>query len=276
MRSSDNAEQLQRIAARGRLAVRHVDGRSRVAELFQEGAAKIRMPARSAGPLEAVLINTAGGLTGGDRLAWEIAVGESARASITTQACEKIYRALAGYAEISCTMTVGVGGWLAWLPQETILFDRSALRRRLTIDLATGAQALIVEATIFGRHAMGETLDVAEFRDRWNVRRQGKLIHGEAFAVGPEVAATLARSAATAGAGALASVLLVSDRASTHLRAVRDIIGEHGGASAWQVAGSGKLLARIYAEDSYCLRKRLVPLIELLNEGAGLPKLWSL
>lgn len=276
MQSADNADQLQRVAARGRLTVRHVDGRSRIAELYQEGAAKIRMPARAADPLEAVLINTAGGLTGGDRIAWEIAVGEGAAASITTQACEKIYRASTGFAEVSCEMSVGDGGWLAWLPQETILFDRSALRRRLTVELATGAQALIVEATIFGRRAMGETVDVAEFRDLWKVRRQGKLVHGEAFAIGPEVAATLGGSAVTAGASALATVLLVSDRASTHLDAVRDIIGEHGGASAWQVAGSGKLLARIYAEESYWLRKRLVPVIELLNERAGLPKLWSL
>ncbi|TIM59883.1 MAG: urease accessory protein UreD, partial [Mesorhizobium sp.] len=49
-----------------------------------------------------------------------------------------------------------------------------------------------------------------------------------------------------------------------------------GDASVWSVKKSGKLLARLFAEDGYQLRKRLVPLVELLNGRAGLPKLWSL
>ncbi|TIU63331.1 MAG: urease accessory protein UreD, partial [Mesorhizobium sp.] len=49
-----------------------------------------------------------------------------------------------------------------------------------------------------------------------------------------------------------------------------------GGASFWSVGRSGKLLARLTAGDGYQLRKRLVPLVELLNGRAGLPKLWSL
>lgn len=276
MRHAETAEGLQRVAARGRLSVRNRSGRTRIAELYQEGAAKIRMPATSADPLEAVLINTAGGLTGGDRIAWEVEIGDGASASLTTQACEKVYRSSGGHAQTNCTMTVGAGGRLAWLPQETIVFDRAAFRRYIEVELADGAEALLVEATIFGRRAMGEAVGQAEFRDRWRIRRGGKLVHAEDFAIGPDVAATLARSAVTGGSVALATVLLVNGRASVHLDAVRSEIGEHGSASSWEVAGSGKLLARLYAEDGYSLRKRLIPLIELLNGEAGLPKLWSL
>jgi urease accessory protein len=276
MRHVETAEELQRVAARGRLSVRKRSGRTRLAELYQEGAAKIRMPATSADPLEAVLINTAGGLTGGDRIAWEVEIGQNASASLTTQACEKVYRSAGGHAETNCVMTVGAGARLAWLPQETIVFDRAAFRRRIDIDLADGAEALVVEATIFGRRAMGEAVDQAEFRDRWRVRHEGKLVHAEDFAIGPDVAAMLARSAVGGGSVALATVLLVSGQASMHLDAVRAAIGERGGASSWQVAGSGKLLARLYDEDGYSLRKRLMPLIGLLNGKAGLPKLWSL
>jgi urease accessory protein len=39
-------------------------------------------------------------------------------------------------------LTVGPGGWLDWLPQETILFDRAALDRRTVIDLAAARAAL--------------------------------------------------------------------------------------------------------------------------------------
>lgn len=266
---------LQRVEARARLAVQHVDGRSRISRLYQDGSARIRMPRVTRDPLEAVLINTAGGLTGGDRIAWSIDIGAGASAVVTTQACEKVYRALAGRAEMNCELSVGAGGRLAWLPQETILFDRAAFSRRLDVDLGESAEALIVEATVFGRLAMGESAAHAMFRDRWRVRRGGRMVHAEDFAIGPELAATLRRSAVGQGAIAWATVLLVSDEAGRHLDAVRSIIGEAGGTSAWTAGKSGKLLARVYADDSYALRKRLVPLIELLNGQAGLPKVWS-
>ena len=61
---------------RGRALPCASGGRTRVERLYQEGAAKIRMPrTSSADPLEAMLINTAGGLTGGDRLDWQIEAG---------------------------------------------------------------------------------------------------------------------------------------------------------------------------------------------------------
>ncbi len=268
--------EMQRVSAVGRLAVRRSAGRSRLARLYQEGAAKIRMPAVDADPFEAVLINTAGGLTGGDRLSWQVEVDDGAAASVTTQACEKVYRSAGGRAEVSCSLGVGRDACLAWLPQETIVYREAALARRFEVDLAPGARLLMAEATVFGRLAMGETVDRGMFRDRWRVRRDGRLVHAEDFAVGPDIAATLARSAATGGATAMATVLLVDDDPARHLDAVRAIVGERGGASVWSVGGSGKLLARLVEEDGYCLRRRLVPLLDLLNGKAGLPKTWSL
>ena len=268
--------EMQRVAAVGRLAVRRSAGRSRLARLYQEGAAKIRMPAVDADPFEAVLINTAGGLTGGDRLAWQVEVDDGAAATVTTQACEKVYRSAGGRAEVSCSLGVGRDACLAWLPQETIVYREAALARRFEVDLAPGARLLMAEATVFGRLAMGESVDRGMFRDRWRVRRDGRLVHAEEFAVGPDIAATLARSAATGGATAMATVLLVDDDPGRHLDAVRAILGDAGGASVWSVGGSGKLLARLVAEDGYCLRRRLVPLLDLLNGKAGLPKTWSL
>lgn len=249
--------------------------------LYQDGSAKIRMPAVEGDPLEAVLINTAGGLTGGDRLGWAIEVGAGASASITTQACEKVYRAAADRAETTVDLRVGPGGRIAWLPQETIVFDRAAFARTLDVELAGDAEALVLEATLFGRLAMGERTVQGGFHDRWRVRRDGALIHAEDFRVGPDIAATLQRPAATGGALAVATLLLVSPQAENLLEPARAIIGDPivggwGGASFWSVGGSGKLLARLCAGDGYHLRKWLVPLVELLNGQAGLPKLWSL
>jgi urease accessory protein len=266
----------QRVDARARLAVRHIDNRSRIERLYQEGAAKIRMPEVQDDPLEAVLINTAGGLTGGDRIAWEIEAAERASVTVTTQACEKLYRSRSGEARADVRLKAADGARIAWLPQETIAYDGSSFSRRLEVELAEGAQALIVEAVLFGRLAMGETVSRALFCDRWNVRQGDRLIHAEAFAIGPDLAETLARPAVSKGATAFATVLMVSPDADLLLPQVRDIIGAEGGASVWQVAGTGKLLARLIAGDGYSLRKRLAPLVGLLNGRAGLPKIWSL
>lgn len=266
----------QRVAGRGRLFCGRRDGRTCLQRLYQDGSAKIRLPKVHCDPLEAVLINTAGGLTGGDRLGWSVEIGDAASASVTTQACEKLYRAAAGRAETSVSIRVGAGGRIAWLPQETIVFDRAAFARTLDVDLAPRAEALVLEATLFGRVAMGERTSRGSFHDRWRIRQDGGLIHAEDFRIGPDIAASLHRPAGAGGALAIATLLLVSTAADSFLEPARAIIGEAGGASFWSVGKSGKLLARLFAEDGYRLRKRLVPLIELLNGRAGLPKLWSL
>ncbi|WP_286294420.1 urease accessory protein UreD [Aminobacter sp. SS-2016] len=262
--------------ARARIEVERRASRSRLARLYQDGAAKIRLPETAADPLEAVLINMAGGLTGGDRLGWEVSVGADARAVVTTQACEKVYRALAGRAEIDVRLSVGAGGYLGWLPQETISYDRAAFSRTLDADLAAGAEALVVEATVFGRSAMGERVETGTFRDRWRIRREGRLIHAEDFFVGPDIGGTLDRPASGDGRIAVATLLLVADRGEQLLEPARQIVGDDGGASFWTVGQTGKLLARLHAGDGYTLRKRLIPLVALLNGQAGLPRLWSL
>lgn len=271
----------QRVRGEGTLDVGMVEGRTRIRRLYQHGAAKIRLPQANQGPLEAVLINTAGGMTGGDRLDWSFGIGAGAAAVFTTQACERIYRTVHGGAEIRTAVTVEPGGHLAWLPQETILFDRCALDRRLDVDLQGDATALIAEALIFGRRSMGETVTSARYRDTWRIRRNGRIVHAENMALSGDVAKSLARAAVANGAGAVASVLLVSPDAEARLEAVRGLIGDAGGASAWSVSSgqggaTGKLLARIIGEDGYQLRRRLVPVLELLNGRADLPKVWSL
>lgn len=266
---------LQRVRATGRLSVKHSDGRTRIDRLFQEGAARIRFPAPESPAIEAVLINTAGGLTGGDTVDWTINAATGTRLTLTTQACEKVYRAAGGHAEISVSLKAGADARIAWLPQETILFDRSALRRRLNVDLAPGAGILLLEATIFGRAAMGEHVETAMFSDRWRVRVEGSLIHAEDFRIGPAIATQLAGPAVAGGGRAVATLLMIGDGAERMLEPARAIIGEHGGASHWRIGSTGKLLARLVATDGYALRARLMPLVGLLNGQAGLPKIWT-
>lgn len=266
---------LQRVVADGAITARSYRGITRVDRLWQEGAAKIRLPARDAGPLEAVLINTAGGLTGGDRIAWTVNAGEDTAITLTTQACEKVYRSSGGRAEAENTIRAASGSKVSWLPQETIVYDRSALSRMLNVDLAADAEALLLEATVFGRQAMGENVHFAEFRDRWRVRVGGSLVHCEDFRISGDITDILSHNATAAGARAFATLLVIRPDVERLVEPARAIIGSDGGASSWTVGGTGKLLARLASADGYSLRQRLVPLVGLLNGQAGLPKIWS-
>jgi len=263
----------QRAEGRGHLAAKVQDGRTRIRELYQEGAAKIRLPDTFDSSMEAVIINTAGGLTGGDRMNWSVSAGAGTRIDVTTQACEKIYRASAGTAEVTTQIEVGLGARVDWLPQETILFDRASLLRRLDVDLDDSAEFLAVEAILLGRKAMGETMETGLFRDRWRIRRSGRLIHAEELRLSDAVALLAAEQAVLGGQVAFATVLYAGPMSEAYLARVRPLVDGHmGGASAW----SDKIVVRLAAADGFALRKILIPVISALRNGAPVPKVWNL
>lgn len=262
----------QRAHGRGRLTVRHEAGVTRLVELFQEGSAKLRLPRSRTDALEAVMINSGGGMTGGDRFSWTVDVGDGASAVLTTQACEKVYRAEDGRAEVSARLTVGAGARLDWLPQETILFDRSALTRTIDADVALDGRLLLAESVVLGRRAMGETLTRALFHDRWRVRRDGRLIFADDLRLAGDIPALRVSTPLLGGAGAFATLLLVSADAEAVLSLVRAAIGDLGGASAFD----GKLVCRIAAPDGLALRRALLPAIAALSGGRPAPSVWTL
>lgn len=233
--------------------------------LREAHSAKTRIPA---GSHEAILINTGGGLAGGDRFTFAITAEENARLTVTSQAAERVYRSLGPAADVEVKLDAEPNATLMWLPQETILFDGAALTRRITANLAADARFLAVESVILGREAMGETVRQAKLHDRWRIRQEGRLIFADDIAFdGPPPA-----SPATLGqARAFATVVLVSPRAEDLLDTARTLIGHRGSASAWD----GKLVARLIARDGFDLRKSLIPALTLLADGASLPKTWS-
>ena len=238
--------------------------------LHQAGSAKIRFSRNDEGVREAVLINTAGGLTGGDRFNWGIALQPGAKLRTVTQACEKIYRSSGQSAETEIVLNLGRDAVLEWLPQETILFEGARLQRRFEIDLEPGARLLAAEAVILGRYAMGEHDVEVNLRDRWRVRRAGKLI----FADDVRLAGRTERrkgAALLAGARAFASVLLVAEDAEARADQLRPLLGDAGGVSAFD----GKLFCRLLDTDGAGLRRRLTAVIGRLRDGRATPRLWT-
>ncbi|HEY1982559.1 MAG TPA: urease accessory protein UreD [Xanthobacteraceae bacterium] len=246
-------------------------GRSRRGRVHEAGALRVRFPNGDGQTLEAVTVNTAGGMTGGDHFDIDVKVGAGAKLTLTTAAAEKIYRSLGPDTEIRVKLDVGQGGTLAWLPQETIVFDQVRLRRSIDVNLEDGAQLLLAEAVLFGRAAMGETVTQGRFIDRWRVRIGGALVFAETVRLDGLIAQSLAQPAAAAGGVAVATVLKIpgTDKDVAAVNAMSDNLAGEAGISAW----NGLAAARLVAPDGAALRHDLIKVLTVLSP-VPVPRLW--
>jgi urease accessory protein len=262
---------LQRARGEGRVIAGTRDGKTEIQTLYQDGCAKVRLPHTHSDALQAVLMNTAGGLTGGDYVHWTATAMAGAKLVLTTPACERVYRSIEGDARVENRLIANEGAHIDWLPQETILFEGSRLDRRLEIELAEGATLTAVEAVLIGRQAMGEAAPTARLRDNWRIRRGGKLIHAEATVLSGDPTERSSLSLLD-GAVAFATVLHVAPDAERKLDAVRALLPESGGASAI----GERLTVRLLAGSGLSLRRSLSPIIALLSSAGSIPRLWTL
>ena len=241
-----------------------------LSDLHQSGSAKAFLP-QVHGPVpEVVFLNTSGGLTGGDRLTFSVTLGEGAQAVATTQTAERAYASSGGRAVMEVVLSLGAGAALDWLPQETILFDRSTLARRTRADLGPGARLMLCETVVLGRAAMGETVRELEFSDWREVRRQGRPLLVEPLRI---TAATLAAGpAALHGARALATVAHVAPGADDALGAVRACLpdGIEAAASGWD----GKLIVRLIGPDLFPVKRAVARVLDVMR-GVALPRVWQ-
>jgi urease accessory protein len=248
-----------------------VDGGTRRGAGHESGSLRVRFPSPEAQGLSAVLVNTAGGVAGGDRFSVRLDVGEGAQLTLTTAAAEKVYRSHGPSAQLDIALKVADGGHLAWLPQETILFDHACAERRIEIDLAEGASLLLCESVIFGRSAMGETMRHGRFVDRWRMRRGGKLVFAETVRLDGAIGELLERPAVAKAGVAIGTALIAPGDAALveSLREVSDSFGAEVGISAW----NGIAMARFCAQDAAKLR---ADMMTVLGRAAGraLPRLW--
>lgn len=266
--------------------------------LHHSGAMKLLFPHRptqrrtngaNAEPaLEAVVVNTAGGITGGDRFKLHAEAGAGSQLTVTTQAAERAYRAQTGETgEMLSKLFVAEGARLNWLPQETILFQCSSYRRRLRADLAPDAAFLMIEPLVFGRAAMGEVVTQTRFSDRVEIFRDGQRIYYDAIALDGDLSTRMRRPAIglpeqetpdgmLSSAGAMASLIWAAPGADSALGWMREALAETGEFYGGVSALSPDLIhCRILAADSYLLRKALLPLLDRLTDNT-LPRCWRL
>ena len=272
---NSHASAMQRVKGTARIRFALSYGTTRLADLYQNGSAKIRLPKVYNEPATAVLINTAGGLTGGDELTYQVAVDEGAHAIVTSQAAERAYRSSSGSAKVTGNLAVGQAATLEWLPQETILFQASRLKRRIQTDLAADARLLMLESIVLGRKAMGEQIRSVTFKDSWRIRRENKLVFADdiRFEGNPD---DFLNGPATAKTGHMVATMVdCAVDAEDRLPRARESLDKlqtettRAAASAW----NGVLVARLVSSDSRELRSALMNFLTSYR-AASLPRVW--
>jgi len=261
----------QRARAEARASFARVGARTEPARLFETGGLRGRFP-RSSSPCEAAMVNTGGGVAGGDSYSVSLTLSDGAEVEATTPSAERIYRSNGPAASIATRLTLASRARLFWLPQETLIFEGARLERRLELDTSDEATFIVAETLVFGRLAMGESRIDATLRDSWRVRRDGRLVFADETRL-EHAGATLERKAVGAGARALSTIVASApdiEARLPNLRAALDAAGSdiESGASAFERL----IVVRLLAASSDRLRAALVASIVAL--GGRKPRLW--
>ncbi|WP_448206249.1 urease accessory protein UreD [Azospirillum sp. sgz302134] len=274
---------LKKVAVHGAATVRfeHRRGATRLATLYHHDPLRVLLPDPRPGDLPvAVLVTTSGGMVGGDRLDISLSAGAGAKALVTTQAAEKVYRSTGADCRIDTRVSVLAGGWLEWMPQEAIVFEGSRLRRLTRLELEGDARLIAGEMLVFGRAAFGETVSYGLVRDAWEVVRDGRLVWSDALHLDGDIAKSLAHPACFAGAGACATLLHASPDAGAYLASLREAAEGLAGVRVGATAFDGLLVVRILGGDALAVRRAYAALWSHLRANAAglptrLPRLWE-
>jgi urease accessory protein len=239
----------------------------------ESGSMRIRLP-RGEGPgIDAVLVNTAGGIACGDCFSVSVKLQAGAVVTVTTPAAEKIYRSDGPLAEFAVDLALDAGARLEWMPQETILFDTARLARRLDARMEDNARLTLFEAVVFGRGARAERMTEGFFEDRWRIRRGGRLVYADTLRLQGPIANLLQKPSVGNGARALATLIHVAPDAEARLDAARECLASVNGCEAAASAWNGLLAVRFCAATVEALRVAAIPFL-LAFRGEPLPRVW--
>ena len=245
------------VHGRAEVAFAAGDGRTRLKSLYHHDPLRVLFPAPPPGELPtAALVTTSGGLVGGDALTVRVSAEAGARALVTAQAAEKIYRSAGADCRIEMDLAADTGAWLEWLPQETIVFEGARFRRRTCVEAAADARVLAGELLVFGRSAMGEAVTRGLVRDAWEVRVGGRLVWADALHMDRDLQSILAHPAAMGGIKACATAAYVAADAGDHLETARAQLVETatGDVRAAATVVNGVLVMRWMGPDAASLR----------------------
>jgi urease accessory protein len=253
---------------------------TRVEDVFERYPIRIMFPRTGRRPVEeAVLVNTAGGIAGGDRIECSVAALPGTSIAVTSQAAEKVYRALYEPARVATRLKARESARLAWLPQETILFNWARLHRTTEIELCTGAELLALEWLVLGRAAHGEVVVGGDITDSWRVKRDGRLIWADSFRITAEIFPQVNRKALLSNCNAIATLIYFGPHLGERLDFLRETIPSLRCNCAATLV-SGLIVVRFAAKESSDLKLALRSFLQQFGQELGsgpfqVPKMWS-
>jgi urease accessory protein len=263
----------QRAVGRVTFCAAALNGCTRPIRIAESGSMRIRLPRTGGRGLDAVIVNTAGGIACGDYFAIEIEAGAGASVTVATPAAEKVYRSDGPIAELAVKLSLGPSARLDWLPQETLLFDRSRLARRLDVEMEQDSRLTLFEAVVFGRAARAEQVEQGFFEDCWRIRREQRLVYAETLRLDGSIAELLRKPSIANGARALATLVHVAPDAEARLESVRQQLSVSDGCDAAASAWNGLLAVRFCAVSVDALRAAVCPFLVAFR-GEPLPRVW--
>ena len=270
--TSPQPAQRQRVSARVAMTAVKIGGRTQAMRVAEAGSLRVRFPNVPGPALEAVLLNTAGGIACGDAFGIDVDVERGASVVLTTPAAERVYRSDGPTAEYAVQLWLHPESTTCWLPQETILFDRARLRRRIEVDLSAQASLLVFEAIVFGRAARGESIHEGLFEDIWRIRRDGRLAYADTFRLTGDIAERLHRPVVAAGARALATCLYIAPDAEARLDEARTLL-QHCASDCAASAWNGLLSVRFLAGDVNTMRSDAISFLSGFRDEP-MPRVW--
>lgn len=247
--------------------------RTVVASIAERGGYRLARPSTFASHLEALQVNTGGGVAGGDRIETRYELAPGADVAHTTSSAERVYRSAGAAARLDIRLALAPGARLDWLPQQTILYAGAHLERRIEVHAAEESRLLMVEVTAFGRPLSREGTASVHLNDQWRVHRGGRLVYAEALRLSGELADTLARPAIADGGRASALVLLLGRDAGELVDPLRRMLEGcvcETGVSTWDGILAARLLAR-RPGDLIAMLARAIPILS----GRALPRVWA-
>jgi urease accessory protein len=270
---------LQRADGCCRIVLCGSENGTQIGDVFERSPIRVMFPRNGHRPVEdAVIINTGGGVAGGDRLECSVTALPGASITVTSQAAEKVYRALDEPARVA-TRLIARESKLAWLPQETIFFNGARLHRTTEIELFSGAELLALEWIVLGRAAHGEIVVGGNITDSWRAKKDGRLIWADSFRITDEIFPHLQTQALLSSCTAIATLIYFGPDLGKRLESLREIVPCAGCKYAATLV-NGLIVVRFAAQHSYDLKAALRSFLQQLESELGpgpfrTPKMWS-
>lgn len=254
-----------------RFDLQHLDGVTRRNRLYEAGSMRVRFPTPEGCGLSAMLINTAGGIAGGDCFDVSVSAGKNTQICVTTASAEKIYRSHGPMGAINVALSGAAGSHISWLPQETIVFNQARIARSFDITLSNWASLLFAEILVLGRAAMGEVLRSGLVRDSWRLRVDDRLVFADNIVLDGDLQMKLGRRAVTSGGLCVGTALIVPGDLAL-VASIRETVGVlrgEFGISAW----NGFAVARFCAAEAASVRQDMMQVLTRVSP-VSLPRMW--